>query len=461
MTPTPRAEMGLRPAPPSAAAGLRMTLDSVVAIGVLLIALLTFNVPAGREYALLAVFVFSLMFPSRPASRPERAWTVVTRWLSLLLLLFALGWASGTLTAFDERVVVAWALVTPAILVGIHKWLPALIAHVVARPGVQRTAVIAGANETGRQLAERIAADRSLGIRLAGFFDDRDPSRLEGVERKQVLGPINRLAAFVKTGGVDLIYSALPLCTQPRVLALLDDLRDTTASVYFVADMSAFDPIQARVSSVAGVPVIAVCESPCAGLAAVLKRASDLVIATLALLVLAPVLLLVAVAVKLSSPGPILFTQRRYGLDGKEIVVYKFRTMTCAEDGDVIAQATRNDPRKTRLGAFLRMYSLDELPQLVNVIQGRMSLVGPRPHAVAHNEMYRKIIRGYMVRHKVKPGITGLAQVRGLRGETDSIAKMRARIECDLEYLRNWSLALDIEILIKTLVVVARRHNAW
>jgi Undecaprenyl-phosphate glucose phosphotransferase len=456
MTPV-RAEMSLRPAPPSAAAGLRMTLDSLVAIGVLLIALVGFDVPAGREYALLAVLVFSLMFPSRP----ERARTIVTRWALMLALLLALGWASRTLTAFDERVVITWALATPAILVGVHKWLPAVIAHMVARPGVQRTAVIAGANETGRQLAERIAADPSLGIRLAGFFDDRDPSRLEGVERTQLLGPINRLAAFVKKRRVDLIYSALPLCTQPRVLALLDDLRDTTASVYFVADMSAFDPIQARVASVAGVPVIAVCESPCAGFAAVLKRAFDLVLAVLALIVSAPLLLAVAVAVKLSSPGPVLFKQRRYGLDGKEILVYKFRTMTCTEDGDLIAQATRDDPRKTRVGAFLRNYSLDELPQLVNVIQGRMSLVGPRPHAVAHNEMYRKIIRGYMVRHKVKPGITGLAQVRGLRGETDSVAKMRARIECDLEYLRSWSLALDAEILLKTIVVVARRHNAW
>jgi putative colanic acid biosynthesis UDP-glucose lipid carrier transferase len=207
--------------------------------------------------------------------------------------------------------------------------------------------------------------------------------------------------------------------------------------------------------------VIAVCESPYCGFAAFIKRTSDVVASTLGLVLLAPALLAIAVGVKLSSPGPVLFKQRRYGLDGREIVVYKFRTMTCLEDGPVVTQAMRDDPRTTRFGAFLRQYSLDELPQLVNVIQGRMSLVGPRPHAVAHNELYRKLIRGYMVRHKVKPGITGLAQIRGLRGETDTVDKMRARIECDLEYLRDWSPALDFTILIKTFGVVARRHNAW
>jgi putative colanic acid biosynthesis UDP-glucose lipid carrier transferase len=167
------------------------------------------------------------------------------------------------------------------------------------------------------------------------------------------------------------------------------------------------------------------------------------------------------VGVKLSSPGPVLFKQRRYGVDGRKIVVYKFRTMTVAEDGDVVRQATKNDSRVTRFGAFLRRTSLDELPQFINVLQGRMSVVGPRPHAVAHNELYRKLIRGYMIRHKVRPGITGLAQVNGLRGETDSLDKMRARIEYDLAYLRGWSLLLDLQIVLKTVAVALRGHNAY
>ena len=172
-------------------------------------------------------------------------------------------------------------------------------------------------------------------------------------------------------------------------------------------------------------------------------------------------LLGIALGVKLSSPGPVLFKQRRYGLDGRKIVVYKFRSMTVAEDGDLVRQATRNDSRITRFGAFLRRTSLDELPQFINVLQGRMSVVGPRPHAVAHNEMYRKLIRGYMIRHKVKPGITGLAQVNGWRGETETVDKMKKRIEFDLAYLRNWSLLLDLQIILKTIVVVLQKDNAY
>jgi putative colanic acid biosynthesis UDP-glucose lipid carrier transferase len=165
--------------------------------------------------------------------------------------------------------------------------------------------------------------------------------------------------------------------------------------------------------------------------------------------------------VKAGSPGPVLFRQRRYGLDGREIVVYKFRSMSTLEDGGVVTQATRGDPRVTPLGAVLRKYSLDELPQFINVLQGRMSVVGPRPHAVAHNEMYRKLIRSYMVRHKVRPGITGLAQVNGLRGETDTLEKMRARVEYDLAYLRNWSPLLDLKIVLMTVVVVLGKQNAY
>jgi putative colanic acid biosynthesis UDP-glucose lipid carrier transferase len=188
------------------------------------------------------------------------------------------------------------------------------------------------------------------------------------------------------------------------------------------------------------------------------KRVSDIVLATLILILISPALLAIAAIVKLTSPGPALFKQRRYGLDGKRIVVYKFRSMTVAEDGEVVRQATRNDQRVTRFGAFLRRTSLDELPQFINVLQGRMSIVGPRPHAVAHNEMYRKLIRGYMIRHKVKPGITGLAQVNGLRGETDTVDKMKARIDYDLAYLRNWSLALDVRIILKTAVVLLHKN---
>jgi putative colanic acid biosynthesis UDP-glucose lipid carrier transferase len=197
------------------------------------------------------------------------------------------------------------------------------------------------------------------------------------------------------------------------------------------------------------------------GLNSMVKRTSDIVLSSLILLLLTPLMLAIAVAVRMSSPGPIIFRQRRYGLYGEEIIVYKFRSMKVMENGDAVVQARQNDDRVTRIGRFLRRTSLDELPQFINVLQGRMSIVGPRPHAVAHNEQYRKLIKGYMLRHKVKPGITGWAQVNGLRGETATLDKMEARIQYDLDYLRNWSLWLDLWIVLKTVKVVLTRENAF
>jgi putative colanic acid biosysnthesis UDP-glucose lipid carrier transferase len=251
------------------------------------------------------------------------------------------------------------------------------------------------------------------------------------------------------------------MATQPRILDLLDQLRDTTASIYFVPDIFITDLIQGRTDVVGDIPVVAVCETPFRGGNGLVKRATDLVFALAILTLISPLLLIIAIGVKASSPGPVIFKQRRYGLDGREIIVYKFRSMTVCEDGAQIAQASKNDQRVTPLGAFLRKTSLDELPQFVNVLQGRMSIVGPRPHAIAHNEQYRKLIKGYMLRHKVKPGITGWAQVNGYRGETDTLDKMKKRIEFDLDYLRNWSVRLDVAIILKTVLVVLRDRNAY
>ena len=263
-----------------------------------------------------------------------------------------------------------------------------------------------------------------------------------------------RSAAYASARGVREVYITLPLGSQPRIVKLLEQLQGTTASLYFVPDVFGISIIQGRLQDMNGVPVVGICETPFTGTNQLIKRTSDLVLATLIIVLTSPLLLAIAIGVKLSSPGPVIFRQRRNGLDGDEIVVWKFRSMTTQDDGAVVAQATRNDPRVTRLGAFLRASSLDELPQFFNVLQGRMSIVGPRPHAVTHNEQYRQIIKAYMVRHKVKPGITGWAQVNGQRGETDTIEKMRARVEYDLEYLRNWSLALDLRIIIGTIRLV-------
>jgi putative colanic acid biosynthesis UDP-glucose lipid carrier transferase len=265
----------------------------------------------------------------------------------------------------------------------------------------------------------------------------------------------------VRICGVNVVYITLPVSPHPRILQLLDGLRDTVASVYFVPDLLALNIIQARVDVVHGMPMFSVYESPFFGVRSLAKRVSDIVLSTVLLIFATPVLLAVAIGVRRSSPGPILFRQRRYGLDGREIMIYKFRSMTVTEDGaSNYTQVTREDSRVTPFGAFIRRTSLDELPQLINVLDGSMSIVGPRPHAIAVNEHYRRLIPSYMLRHKVKPGITGWAQVNGYRGG-DDLPTMTKRIECDLEYLKNWSLWFDLRILVRTIWVLLGDHRAY
>lgn len=242
---------------------------------------------------------------------------------------------------------------------------------------------------------------------------------------------------------------------------MLSRLADSTATVYIVPDFFVFELLHSRWTNIGGLPAVSIFEKPFYGVDGVVKRGLDLLLAVVGLVGLTLPMLVIGLLIKVTSPGPIFFRQRRYGLDGREILVWKFRTMTVCEDGDQVTQATRNDCRVTPIGAFLRRTSLDEIPQLLNVITGSMSLVGPRPHATAHNEHYRTMIQGYMLRHKVRPGITGLAQVNGCRGETDTLEKMQQRIELDHRYIREWSLWLDVKILLQTVLVVLSRQNAY
>jgi putative colanic acid biosynthesis UDP-glucose lipid carrier transferase len=298
-------------------------------------------------------------------------------------------------------------------------------------------------------------------MNVVGWFEDRSPERFGELDEGRLLGKLSDLPDYVRRHSVDVIYIALPIRREERTRRLLDELHDTTASIYFVPDIFVFDLIQSRVDSLNGIPVLALCETPFVGVNGLVKRISDVVLSATMLVVFSPLLLAVAAGVFLSTPGSVIFKQRRYGLDGREIIVYKFRSMTVSDDASDVRQATRNDNRITPFGRFIRKYSLDELPQLINVLQGRMSLVGPRPHAVAHNEEYRRLIKGYMIRHKVAPGITGLAQIRGHRGETSTVEQMRARVESDLEYLRRWSLGLDLKILWLTVVRVFNDTKAY
>jgi putative colanic acid biosynthesis UDP-glucose lipid carrier transferase len=414
-------------------------------------------------HIILALIIFSLTFPSaaRLSQAPWRMTrNIVVGWLTLSCLLFFFGYASNYLDYFHRDTLVTWWWVAPSCQAGAYSLLRWAAPAIREFQGGPKRAVLAGMNEPGLELAHRLSADLYSNIRVTGFVDDRARERLTTTNDYSVLGRIQDLPELVKRNRIDVVYLALPMVSQPRILSLLDALRDTTASVYFVPDMFVTDLIQGRIDSVSGMPVVGVCDSPFSGISGLIKRGSDLVLALLILALISPLLLLLALLVKLTSPGPAVFKQRRYGLDGEEIVVYKFRTMTVTEDGDAIRQCRKADERVTPLGAFMRRTSLDELPQFINVLQGRMSIVGPRPHTVAHNEMYRKLIKGYMQRHKVKPGITGWAQVNGLRGETETLDKMKARVDYDLDYLRNWSLRLDLSVIAKTVWVVLRGRNA-
>jgi len=415
------------------------------------------------HYAVLGVLVFSLTFPGKSLVQETIRGSlreVILGWFGVASLLGVFGLATGLYKVFPQEILLNWLWMTPVLQFGSHLLLRALTPVVLSAGGYPKRAVIVGCNELGRHLAAEIEAHPMQGLRLDGYFDDRVIERLD-VGNSRLNGRFADVADFVKANRIDVIYLALPMATQPRIVALLDSLSDTTASVYFVPDIFVTDLIQARMDAVGRVPVLAVCDTPFAGGNGMIKRASDIVLSLLILLLISPVLLTVAILVKLSSPGPIIFKQRRYGLDGQEIIVYKFRSMTVCEDGPNVPQARRGDSRITRIGGILRRTSLDELPQFFNVLQGRMSICGPRPHAVAHNEMYRKLIKGYMVRHKVKPGITGWAQVNGYRGETETLDKMQARIDYDLEYLRNWSLKLDVYIIVRTVLLVFKDASAY
>ena len=446
------------PAPRGVAA-----IDPLIAIGTLLGCMALFHVPFQGAYLILGLLVFSLTFPGQSpgAGNPGAlAREVAASWSITVVVLALIGWATRTVEVFDQHVLVAWLVATPFARVLGHIALPPLLRSLYSARCAQRVAVIVGACELGRALAQRLSRNPLLGIRVAGFFDDRGPDRTEEAAGA-TLGTLDQLADYAKAQRVDLIYITLPMASQPRTVRLLDQLHDTTASIHFVPDIFLFDLIQGRIDTVDGMPVVSVCETPFRGLDGLIKRASDIALALLICVIALPLMLAIAAGVKLSSPGPVIFRQRRYGLDGREIVVYKFRSMRVSEDGAHIRQATRADERVTRFGAFLRRSSLDELPQFINVLQGRMSVVGPRPHAVAHTELYRKLIKGYMFRHKVRPGITGWAQVNGLRGETDTLEKMERRIAYDLAYLRHWSLRLDLWIVLKTLFVALDGRNAY
>jgi putative colanic acid biosynthesis UDP-glucose lipid carrier transferase len=450
---------------------LRRTNGALVTAASLYAMMWLYNIDANEAYqaliiisALIALILFrgsNAETDDLPPRFRDISLSVAGRWCLLIGVLLLLGYATKTSSIFSRRALFTWFLVAPLLLAPTQLLISSLISRLLLSTENVRRVIIAGAGDLGHQLALKIQSSLLTGMKVEGFFDDRSMERLANGTSLPLLGNLKELPDYVRSHGTDLIFVALPLRNIQRVTDLLDQLHDTTASIYFVPDVFVFDLVQCRTSQIDGMPIVALCETPFQGTRGVVKALSDYVFASIVLVLVSPIMVAIAIAIKLTSRGSVIFKQRRYGLDGREIIVYKFRSMTVSEDADHVRQATRNDSRVTKVGAFLRKYSLDELPQLINVLQGRMSIVGPRPHAVAHNEEYRSLIKGYMVRHKVNPGITGLAQVMGYRGETATVDSMQKRVEYDLKYLRNWSLGLDLKIILRTFLIVLNDKMAF
>lgn len=439
-----------------------MTLDVLIIWGCALVAFFWYGgtaeegrVPPRYELIVLAASLLLLAF----SSSIYRSWRVNDLWLmlrsvmvgwlavagALLLWLFATktssdysrvwftGWVGGTLVALCLQRLLVYA--------GL-RWL--------RRQGYNyKTVVLVGVGPTSERVQQALAESAWSGLRLLTKL------------------PADELAAFMdlqqqNKNQVDEVWLCLPFGDKAGILTALEALHYSTANIRLVRDMFALKLINYGVSEVVGIPMLDLSASPITGGTRLLKAAQDYLLALVILLLISPLLLGIALAVKLTSRGPVLYRQRRHGWNGEEIRVYKFRSMVVHQEKDFqVTQARRNDARITPLGAFLRRTSLDELPQFFNVLQGRMSIVGPRPHAMVHNEYYKQLVPGYMLRHKVKPGITGWAQINGFRGETDTLDKMQKRVEYDLHYIENLSLALDLKIIVLTVFRGFVNRNAY
>lgn len=437
-------------------------LDVLLILAVLWACAKSYDVHLSMQYYLAGMIaVGSFLFLSewhalygswRAESLRHEAWMIMSIWMLTCCLLLALVFFSKSSIHFSRVTMLAWAITTPATLVGERLFLRYTLRRFRRLGFNTRSVAIVGGGKSATQLIGVISGAPWMGLKIEGIYDDDADDRSSDVKV---------LLQHVRDGLIDSVYLTYPMQQEQKIRQLVDCLADSTVSVHVVPDVFVSELLHARWNSLGNVPLVSVFESPFYGSSMLLKRVEDIVLGSLILLLITPLMAMIAIAVRVSSPGPAIFRQRRYGLNGQVIEVWKFRSMSVQENGAHVPQAQKNDPRVTPLGAFLRKTSLDELPQFINVLQGQMSIVGPRPHAVSHNEEYRKLIHGYMLRHKVKPGITGWAQVNGWRGETDTVEKMEMRVKYDLEYFNNWSLWLDLKIIGMTVLSVMRGKNAY
>jgi putative colanic acid biosynthesis UDP-glucose lipid carrier transferase len=447
--------------------------DTLVILSIVLLASIYssgYNLEGYLAAGLGASLIFGLVgrftdiytsWSGRPFFRDEIMRLIVT-WLTTFFALVFVIFVSKTSDQFSRLVLVSWLLVTPVLLILNRYLLRSLLAS-LKRLGIHNYNIaILGMTPSGLKFAKSIQNQPESGLQIAGFYStDNNIKELKTSGQYAQIGGLEQMIEDARLGTWDQIYLALPSEEKAFSRKIIAQLSDTATPIRLIPDNFTTSLMHSKYLEIADTPVLCIYDAPLSTQNTLIKRIEDVIIGSLLLLMLMPIMFAIAIAVKLSSPGPVLFRQMRHGLKGKPFKVWKFRTMTVCENEGNIRQATRNDLRVTKVGAFLRKTSLDELPQFFNVLQGHMSIVGPRPHALSHNEEYSNLIPGYMMRHLVKPGITGWAQVNGWRGETDTLYKMQKRVECDMEYIRSWSLWFDIRIIFATAFKTFFDKNAY
>lgn len=413
--------------------------------------------------AVLTLLVFqklNIYSSWRGRSKFNRFKKIATAILSVSILAILISVVTKTTVQFSRVWFFSWFTISLVIL-NLYRVMIDLILKITRKKGWNiKKIIIFGAGELGKSVGEKINDAEWLGFHVSAYFDDdinKVGKKLNNVEILQSTA----LEKYITENEIREMWIALPFRDETRVRKLLFELRHISVSIKFIPDIFGFRLLNQEMSEIAGIPIIQLNGTPIQGINRLIKEIEDKLIALIILSLIWPILILVAVAIKLESKGPILFKQIRNGWDGKKIKVYKFRSMYVHNEGDKIKQATKNDKRITKVGAFIRKTSLDELPQFINVLQGRMSIVGPRPHVISQNEEYKDQVDFYMQRHRVKPGITGWAQVCGYRGETDTLEKMSKRVEYDLYYIENWSLFFDLKIIFLTIFKGFINKNAY
>lgn len=413
--------------------------------------------------ALLALLDFPLFGVYRSWRGDSLAREIAKVWLAwavVLLVTLALGWAFKATEDYSRLWLAAWAGGT-AILLAIHRTGGRMLLRVIRARGVDtRRVLLVGATHAASRILEATRSHPGMGLHVIGYV--ATPYDQVVMANLPKLGSLETLLANPDHVACDQLWIALPMQAEHDIRRLNQVLNDSAVTVRFIPDLFGYELLNQQTGQIAGLPVITLRGSRITGYARFAKSVEDRVLAALILVLISPLMVLLAAGVKLSSPGPVLFKQRRLGLGGQAVEVWKFRSMRVhTEERGNITQAKRHDPRTTRFGRFIRRSSLDELPQFINVVAGTMSIVGPRPHAVEHDHLYRALIRGYAQRQQVKPGITGWAQVNGLRGQTDTVDKMADRVRYDMQYISNWSLWLDLRIIARTVLVMFSGKNAY